>query len=86
MSDDLESTDYQLLWGFCFEFVFIETEMNISNCYECVKGYPLKEQGVPDGFYIKNFITVKDYIRSLREVCVYLRIAHLRVVVHQSQL
>ena len=86
MPDDLESTDYQLLWGFCFQFVFIETEMNIRDCYECVRVYPLNEQGVPDGFCIKNFITVKDYIWSLREVCVNLRIAHLRVVVHQSQL
>ena len=51
----------------CFEFVFIETEMNIRDCYECVRVYPLNEQGVPNGFYIKNFITVKDYIRNLRE-------------------
>ena len=67
MPDDVESTYYQLLWGLRFEFVFIETEMNIKDCYECVRGYPLSEQGVPDGFYIKNFITVKDYIRNLRE-------------------
>ena len=59
MVDNLETTDHQMLR---FEFVFIDTQMNMRDCYECVRNHTLNNQGVPNGFYIKKFVQVEECI------------------------
>lgn len=56
MLSDLRSTKPELLYGFCLELMFHDTQMNLTQCYEKVTSYPLNEQGIPEGIEIKKRI------------------------------
>ena len=67
MLSDLRSTKPELLYGFCLEPMFHDTQMNLTQCYEKVMSYPLNEQGIPEGIEIKKRISAEQYITNFKE-------------------